>query len=1021
MKNICFQMSRKALMVLVAMLCCALPSLAQKITVSGVVSDSQGEPLIGASVIAQGSNVGVATDLDGRFSLSVNPDASLQISYIGFNTATVPVEGRTEINVTLTENSVMLGEVVAIGYGSIKKADATGSVSMVKPSEIQAGLATSAQDMLVGSSPGVVVTTNGGSPEGGANIVIRGGASLSASNEPLIVIDGVPMDTKTAKGSANPLSMVNPENIETMTILKDASATAIFGSRASNGVIIITTKKGSRGKPEVSFSANMYINTPRNYVNMMDGDEFRQLITDRYGVGSTQYNALGTANTDWQKGILETSISSDYNLSVGGTYKALPYRVSASWTGNNGIIKSTKMDRATVGINLSPKFFDDLLTVNANVRGAWINNRYDDRAALSNAIGFNPTLPVMNPEGNVFNGYTTYVGTDPAGPGAAGNAINRIKALNPIAMNKEYDSQSYVLQSIGNLQLDLAMPFLRDLHANLNLGYEVSRSNVRNITFSNSPMAWKNGSDRLIDGEIKNVQDGVGRYTRQHQVKVNTLLDFYLNYRKDVESIHSGFDVTAGYSYQRFRWQGYEFSRTYEAEPFQAYPAGRYRNDLVLVSFFGRLNYTFMNRYLLTVTVRQDGTSRFSKDHRWGTFPSAALGWKILDEAFMEDARGWLSELKLRAGYGITGQQDLNDDYFPYLPIYTVGNNGNPGTNQWAYPNPLGPGYINPIKPNGYNSSIKWEETHTWNAGIDFGFLNNRINGSVDFYKRNTKDLLTWATLPAGSNLTNALNTNIGDMENIGVEFNITARPVVTKDFTWTTGLNVAWNKNKITKLTYGDNPDYFMAAGEGISAGTGGTIMAHTVGKPAYSFYVYQQVYDVNGDPIEGQFVDRNGDGQITEADKYFYHSKDPKVTLTWSNTLNYKNWDLGFVLRSNIGNYVYNNVEAANTSIAVTASTPLSNLMADRYLFNDLGVKGVMSDYFVRNASFVRCDNITLGYTWPSLLKNQLRLRLYGAVQNPFVITKYNGLDPEIFSGVDKEIYPRPLTVSFGVVASF
>lgn len=1021
MKNICFQMSRKALMVLVAMLCCALPSLAQKITVSGVVSDSQGEPLIGASVIAQGSNVGVATDLDGRFSLSVNPDASLQISYIGFNTATVPVEGRTEINVTLTENSVMLGEVVAIGYGSIKKADATGSVSMVKPSEIQAGLATSAQDMLVGSSPGVVVTTNGGSPEGGANIVIRGGASLSASNEPLIVIDGVPMDTKTAKGSANPLSMVNPENIESMTILKDASATAIFGSRASNGVIIITTKKGSRGKPEVTFSANMYINTPRNYVNMMDGDEFRQFITDRYGVGSTQYNALGTANTDWQKGILETSISSDYNLSVGGTYKALPYRVSASWTGNNGIIKTTKMDRATVGINLSPKFFDDLLTVNANVRGAWINNRYDDRAALSSAIGFNPTLPVMNPEGNVFNGYTTYVGTNPAGPDAAGNAINRIAALNPVAQLNDYNSQSYVLQSIGNLQLDLAMPFLRDLHANLNLGYEISKSNVRNLTYSNSPMAWKNGSDRLVDGEIKNVQDGVGRYNRQHQVKVNTLLDFYLNYRKDVESIHSGFDVTAGYSYQRFRWQGYEFSRTYEAEPFQAYPAGRYRNDLVLVSFFGRLNYTFMNRYLLTVTVRQDGTSRFSKDHRWGTFPSVALGWKILDEAFMEDARGWLSELKLRAGYGITGQQDLNDDYFPYLPIYTVGNNGNPGTNQWAYPNPLGPGYINPIKPNGYNSSIKWEETHTWNAGIDFGFLNNRINGSVDFYKRKTKDLLTWATLPAGSNLTNALNTNIGDMENIGVEFNITARPVVTKDFTWTTGLNVAWNKNKITKLTYGDNPDYFMAAGEGISAGTGGTIMAHTVGKPAYSFYVYEQVYDVNGDPIEGQFVDRNGDGQITEADKYFYHSKDPKVTLTWNNTFNYKNWDLGFVLRSNIGNYVYNNVEAANTSIAATASTPLSNLMADRYLFNDLGVKGVMSDYFVRNASFVRCDNITLGYTWPSLLKNQLRLRLYGAVQNPFVITKYNGLDPEIFSGVDKEIYPRPLTVSFGVVASF
>lgn len=1016
MKNICFQMSRKALVAFVALLCCAMPALAQKVTVSGTVTDSQGEPMIGASVIAQGSQTGVATDIDGKFTLSVNPDATLVISYIGYNTVTEPLNGRTTLDIVLHENSVMLGEVVAIGYGSIKKSDATGSVSMVKPGEVQAGLATSAQDLLVGRSPGVVVTTNGGSPEGGAKIIIRGGASLSASNEPLVVIDGVPMDTKTAKGSDNPLAMVNPENIESMTILKDASATAIFGSRASNGVIIITTKKGKAGRPQVTFTANMYINTPRNYLRMMNADEYRQFITDYYGEGSTQYKALGNANTDWQKGVLETSISSDYNLSVGGALKNLPYRFSASWTGNNGIIKTTGMDRATVGLNLSPRLFDDLLTVNANVRGAWISNNYYDAATLGNAIGFNPTLPVYCAEGNVFNNYTTYVGTDVAGPESNGSAINRVKALNPIAMLNDYSSRSFVLQSIGNLQLDLAMPFLRDLHANLNLGYEVSRSNVRNITDSYSPMAWKNGSDRIVNGEIKNVQDGIGRFNKQHQVKVNTLLDFYFNYRKDVESINSGFDVTAGYSYQRFRWQGYEFSRTLEAEPFQAYPAGRYRNDLVLVSFFGRLNYTFMDRYLLTATFRQDGTSRFSKDNRWGSFPSVALAWKLLDESFMEGARGWLSELKLRAGWGITGQQDLNDDYFPYLPIYTIGNNGNPGTNQWSYPNPNGSGWVNPIKANGYNTDIKWEETHTWNAGIDFGFLNNRIAGSIDFYKRNTKDLLTYTVVPAGSNLINKLNTNIGDMENIGVEFNINTRPVVTTDFTWTSDFNISWNKNKITRL----NVNY-MEAGEGISAGTGGQIMAHAVGQPAYSFYVYQQVYDENGQPIEGQFVDRNGDGQITADDRYLFHSKDPKVTLTWNNSFKYKNWDFSFALRSNIGNYVYANTEAGNVSIAATASTPLSNLMAGKRLFNDLGITGVKSDYFVRNASFVRCDNITLGYTWPSLIKDQLRIRLYGAVQNPFVITKYSGLDPEIFSGVDKELYPRPVTVSFGVVAQF
>ena len=393
MKNICFQMSRKACAVLLATLCFALPALAQKITVTGTVTDSEGEPLIGASVVAQGGGAGVATDIDGKYTLRVDANATINFSYVGYNPISEPVNGRTVIDVTMTENSVMLGEVVAIGYGSIKKSDATGSVSMVKPNEVQAGLATSAQDLLVGKSPGVVVTSNGGSPEGGANIIIRGGASLSASNEPLIVIDGVPMDTKTAKGSANPLSLVNPENIESMTILKDASATAIFGSRASNGVIIITTKKGKSGKPEVSFSANMYINTPRNYVDMMSADEYRNFITEYYGEGSNQYNALGTANTDWQKEILRTSVSSDYNLSVSGTYKVLPYRVSTSWTGNNGIIKTTGMDRATVGINLSPKFFDDLLTVNANLRGAWISNQYYDGAALGNAIGFNPHTP----------------------------------------------------------------------------------------------------------------------------------------------------------------------------------------------------------------------------------------------------------------------------------------------------------------------------------------------------------------------------------------------------------------------------------------------------------------------------------------------------------------------------------------------------------------------------------------------------------------------------------------------------
>ncbi|WP_304683859.1 TonB-dependent receptor [uncultured Muribaculum sp.] len=1025
-------MTRKAWIVAVMVLCFSFPALAQTITVTGTVTDATGEPLIGASVIAKGTSVGAATDFDGNYSLSVDPKATLIVSYVGYDTQEIPVDGRTNINVVLKENSVMLNEVVAIGYGSVKKSDATGAVSAIKPSEVQAGLATSAQDLLVGRSPGVVVTTNGGQPEGGASIQIRGGASLSASNEPLIVIDGVPMDTKGTLGSSNPMSLVNPENIESMTILKDASATAIFGSRASNGVIIITTKKGSSGAPVVNFAANMYINTPRNYVDMMNASEFSSFILNRYGEGSSQANALGNASTDWQKEVLRTTVSSDYNLSVGGTYKVLPYRVSVSYTNNNGIVNTTKMDRATVGINLSPKFFDGLLSVNANVRGAYINNRFFDGSALGASVSFNPTLPVYAPEGNVFNNYTTYVGTRVARPTDAGSSINTIQALNPVSLINEYNSSSKVYQSIGNLQLDLAMPFLRELHANLNLGYDLSRSNVNNIWAANSPMSWKNGSDLLLPDpdnpavmKIQNVKDGEGRYFHEHQVKANLLLDFYLNYKKDFDAISSNLDATAGYSWQSFRWQGNSFTQvnTGEHKGFQAYPTNYYRNDLKLVSFFGRINYTFMDRYLATVTLRQDGTSRFSKNHRWGTFPSVSLAWRIIDEAFMEPTRSVLSDLKIRASWGITGQQDIGDDFFPYMPIYTIGNNGNSAPNTTAYPNiiPDGKGgFINVIKPNGYNSDIKWEETTTWNFGIDFGFLNNRIAGNLEVYKRKTKDLLTWATVPAGSNLTNAMNTNIGDLENTGIEFNINTRPVVTRDFTWTSDFNISWNKNKITKLTDGDDPSYFIATG-GISAGTGTNIQAHMVGHPAYSFYVYQQVYDVNGDPIEGQFVDRNGDGQITEADKYIYHSRDPKVVFTWNNTFNYKNWDFGMVLRANIGNWVYNDFEAANTSISSTSSAPLSNLMSNRFLFNDLGVRGVQSDYFVRNASFLRCDNITIGYTWPNLLNDALRLRLYGAVQNPFVITKYNGLDPEVFGGIDNAVYPRPVTVSFGIVAQF
>lgn len=1022
MKNICLQMTRKACLVFTMTLLMAFPAFAQKITVSGNVTDPSGEPLIGASVMSTGSAVGTATDIDGNYTITVEPNGSLTFSYVGFNSQTIAVDGRSTINVTLSENSVVLDEVVAIGYGTVKKSDATGSVATVKPSEIEAGLATSAQDLLVGASPGVVVTTDGGNPSGGAKIQIRGGASLSASNEPLIVIDGVPMDTKGLIGSSNPLALVSPENVESMTILKDASATAIYGSRASNGVIIITTKQGLSGRPQVNFTANMYINTPRNYVNMMDAGEYRSFILNQYGEESTQAGALGLADTNWQKEALRTTVSSDYSLSVGGTVAFLPYRVSVSYTNNNGILKQTKMDRVTMGINLTPKFFDGLLSVNANVKGAYIKNGYTNNT-LGSCVSMNPTLPVKAPDGNVFNNWTTYDGSSlPAGPETAGSDMNTTTApINPISRIMDYESNGKAYQSIGNLQVDLKMPFLTDLRANLNLGYDMSHGECLSGNGLYSPQAWADGYNyRADDGTVKTIKDGGTTRKMEHQSKYNLLLDFYLNYNTRLESINSSLDVTAGYSWQRFKSWGRDYTYVnavgdpangqYLGE--QANPTYRYSNLHQLVSFFGRVNYIYADKYLLTVTVRRDGTSRFSKDHRWGTFPSVALGWKLLDEDFMEPVRDIMSELKLRAGYGVTGQQDLGDDYFPYMAIYSMSTD-----DQHRYPDPTGSGSnITLIKPNAYNPDIKWEETHTWNVGVDYGFLNNRITGSLDFYKRKTTDLLTYANFAAGSNLSNRGNMNIGDLENTGIEFNISTRPIVSRDLTWTSDLNLSWNHNKITKLaesadgTVGD-----------ISVGKGNKVQKHVVGHTAYSFYVYEQVYDAAGNPMEGVFVDRDHDGVITEKDRYLYHSRDPKVTLTWTNTVRWRNWDFGIVLRANMGNYIYNNTQAANVFKSSNAALPLNNMMADTFLFESGSNEKYLSDYFVQNGSFLRCDNITAGYTWDNLLNDNLRLRLYGAVQNPFVITKYKGLDPEVFSGIDNGVYPRPVTFTLGVVATF
>lgn len=800
-------------------------------------------------------------------------------------------------------------------------------------------------------------------------------------------------------------------------------------------MIIITTKKGKSGKPTVNFAANLYVNTARKTWKVLDANQFRSLLESR-GMDAA-LAATGDANTDWQDEVLRTTVSSDYSLSVGGTAGWLPYHAEISYTNNNGIIKTSKMDRVTMGFNLSPKFFDNHLSVNANVKGYYIRNNFGDAGALSSAISFDPTHPVRSNEpivsGNsgfqyLYNGYYEVHNN---------GTLNDNAALNPMGLLEQRDNHANVYRSNGNLQLDYSLHFLPDLHLNLNLGYDVMKSNLVDNWAANSATAYKNHEHY---GGAYNFD--------QYQFRSNTLLNFYLNYKKEVESIYSNFDVTAGYDWQRFyndgHYTGANGNSGYRVSPGLNTPtylgkneAGQqtygvtinestipllgqnFQNDGVspdgdyhwadryqLLSFFGRLNYTFKDRYLLTVTVRGDATSRFAKDKRWGVFPAVALGWKINQEAWMQGAAGWLSDLKLRLGWGKTGQQEIGET-INYMALYAI---ASPSV---SYPNGTNGWYL-PVYARGYNPDLTWETTTSWNAGLDFGFLNNRITGSIEYYKRKTTDLLAYVAVPAGSSTTNMLNRNIGSLENYGVEFNIAAKPIVTNDFTWTLSYNVGWNHNEITELTTGASQ---LKTG-GISGGNGNTVQIHAEGHPASSFYLFQQVYDESGAPLEGVYVDQNGDGQIDDSDKIINKSPDPKVTMTFGSQFRYKKWDLGFNIRASIGNYVYNNVLSTKAVYNDLFTYGLNNVVENDYYFEQ---PRYMSDYYLRNASFVRCDNITLGYTWDNLLNDKLRLRLFGAVQNPFVITKYKGVDPEVFGGIDNSVYPRATTYSLGLVATF
>ena len=983
--------------------------------VKGVVVDQAG-PVIGATVIEKGTNNGVSTGLDGDWSLTVSSaDAVVEISCIGYATQSF-VASQLPAVITLSEDTEFLDDVVVIGYGTVKKSDMTGSVSAVKADQLNKGVVSSPSALLQGKSAGVVITPGSGAPGSGSTIRIRGGSSLQASNDPLIVIDGLPVSNEGISGTADALSSINPNDIESFTVLKDASATAIYGSRASNGVILITTKKGNGSGKGVHFDIDFTASLNQNarFVNVMDAAELREAVKQYAGADSDAYKALGddeSIDTNWQKEIYRLAQTYELNASLSGKLDnkvvSMPYRVSIGGLYQQGTLKTGYMGRETVSLNLAPSFLDKHLTFNLNGKAMNMNTRFANTDAITQAVQYAPTKPVYDENG--LNGYSWW--NYGKGTFTVDNC-NTMANQNPVALLNDKKDLSRANRFLGNVQVDYKVHRLEDLRFNLNLGIDYTNSVGTVDVAPNTEQSMHSTAQQEAGGNAS------GYHTNYNQKKLDQTLEFYADYSKTIGK-HS-FEIMAGYSWQHFYTES--FNETYKANGTDPSAADYYlakpitsKSEYYLVSFFGRANYSFGSRYYITATLRRDGTSRF-QNNKWGLFPSVALGWNIKNEPFLTDSNA-VSALKLRLSYGQTGQQDLNAGNYPTLATYIYNTNAS----QYIFGNQV----IQPITPAGYNADLKWETTTTWNVGFDYGFLNDRIYGTVDFYKRYTKDLLNWTPVAAGANLTNYLNANIGNLENTGVEFEINAVAIETRDWNWKIGANVAWNKTVVTKLTTDDErSDYYGVETGGISGGTGNTIQVHQTGKAPYSFFVYQQVYDTEGNPIEGLYVDRNNDGKIDTNDKYCYHKAAPDVTIGLNTTLSYKNWTLALSAHSSIGNWVYDNIHSNGELLSdLWTNSFVNNRTSGAMKTNFATNAQYFSDYYVKNASFFKFDNITLSRYF-ALRPNSERpmgLNVFATVQNVGCISAYDGVDPEIYSGIDNNMYPRPRTYILGIKFNF
>ena len=969
-------------------------------TVHGNVTDEQGEPLIGVTVMAVGSQQGAVTDFDGNYTITVGDGVrQLQFSYVGYEKQTVDIASSTH-NIVLTGDN-QLKEVVVIGYGVQKKTDLTGAISSVGEKDFNHGVITSAEQLVNGKISGVQITNSGGSPTAGATIRIRGGASLNASNDPLIVIDGVPMEIgQGITGSGNPLSLINPNDIETMTVLKDASSTAIYGSRASNGVILITTKKGIKGnKPKITFSTTNSLATVAKTVDMMSLSEMQQVVA-KYGTARQKGVAgipdseeaqawhdqvyagaigLGTA-TDWNDQIYRDAWGTDNNLSIAGTIgKHLPYRVSVGYMHQAGILKTDWSQRATAGISLSPSFFNDYLKFNINLKGTTNQNRFANQSAIWGGLTRNPYAPVYT-SNSAFLGFHEAI--DDAGVPITGATAN------PAGLLDYTLDKSSVKRFVGNIDVDYKFHFLPDLKLHITGGYDYSNGK---------------GTVYVPAEAFSGYTSGGSNYAYGPQKLQNRLFTIYLNYHKELEgSLPQTIDVMAGHDYQFWKMTSDTYNKYNVAGDVQSTIVTK-PQEHCLQSYYGRLNYTLLDRYMLTATLRADCSSRFADGHKWGTFPSVAVAYNIAREGFFKPLENTINDLKLRVSYGVTGQQDGIDNY-GFMSTYTLSELGA------SYQ--LGDKFLKSYAPSSANPDRVWETTKAFNVGIDLGFLNNRFTASVDYYYRKTSDLLATVPISAGTNFGKEILKNVGNIDSQGLEFSFNANIISTKNWQWVLSGNATWQKVRIENLR--TNP---LAPKVNTPQGWIGSnyVQVLTEGYAPYSFYVYKQIYDeATGKPVEGLYADLNGDGIIDQNDRYHYHSPAPDWIFGLSTSLTWKRLTLSASLRANVGNYMYNRL-AMNTGAwgTVFYNDYQMNLMSRSYLDTQFTSRQYESDHYVENASFLKMDNISIGYNFGQISK-YLSMNASFMVQNVFTITKYSGLDPEVNGGIDGQMYPRPRTYS-------